>query len=75
MLAEDFEGNTPDIVMAFYGFEPTLWIQSTEVLNDLYVARNRYFDKHDLLKNVVSPLLGEGLLLERSDELWGKKRK
>jgi cytochrome P450 len=75
MFEQDFPEGMPDVVMAFYGFEPTLWIQGTEILNDLYVTKNKYFDKHPLIQNLVEPLLGDSLLLEQSNDLWSQKRK
>lgn len=45
------------------------------MVNELYIAKNKYFDKHDLVKEVMKRLMGESILLARSTEDWQKKRK
>jgi len=54
---------------------PNLFIRDPAHLNELYVTKNKYFDKHPLIRNLLYPLMGESILLSDSSELWGKKRK
>lgn len=63
MFDEDFPGKKPDAIMAFYGFEPTIWLHDLDMVYDLYLSKNKYFDKHPLLHNLAEPLLGDSLLL------------
>jgi cytochrome P450 len=45
------------------------------MVNELYMSKNKYFDKHDLVKEVMKRLMGDSILLSRSTEEWSKKRK
>jgi len=64
-----------DIVLTFYGYEPTLWFSDKELVNDLYMTKNKYFDKHPLIRNLAEPLLGDSILLQQNNEFWNAKRK
>jgi cytochrome P450 len=52
-----------------------LWVNDLKVINDLYVTKNKYFDKHPLVQNLLKPLVGETILFVSSNEEWAKKRK
>jgi cytochrome P450 len=41
----------------------------------MYVAKNKYFDKEESVKNALKPLFGESVVLDHSDERWAAKRK
>jgi cytochrome P450 len=45
------------------------------MVNELYVSKNKYFDKHPRIGQVLHPLLGDSTLFSRNDETWSKKRK
>ena len=74
MVHEDFK-KQPGILMFFTGFEPTLFIKDVELLNELYVTKNKYFDKHPRIGMALKPMLGDSLLFMRNNETWSKKRK
>lgn len=46
MVEEDFGEQQPGVLMWFTGFEPTLFISDPDMINELYVSKNKYFDKH-----------------------------
>lgn len=54
---------------------PTLVISDPAILEELYVNKNKYFDKHPRIYEVMKPMMGESILLARSNELWSRKRK
>ncbi len=56
-------------------YYPNLFIRDPELLNELYITKNKYFDKYDLIRNLFYPLMGDSILLSDSSEVWGKKRK
>jgi hypothetical protein len=62
MMNEDFP-KQPSIVQWFTGFEPTLMICDPELLNELYVTKNKYFDKHQRMADIFRPLLGDSTLM------------
>eukprot|EP00350_Pseudokeronopsis_sp_OXSARD2_P001575 CAMPEP_0170540938 /NCGR_PEP_ID=MMETSP0211-20121228/828_1 /TAXON_ID=311385 /ORGANISM="Pseudokeronopsis sp., Strain OXSARD2" /LENGTH=68 /DNA_ID=CAMNT_0010843505 /DNA_START=288 /DNA_END=494 /DNA_ORIENTATION=+ len=45
------------------------------MVEELYVAKNKYFDKHDKTYLSFYETLHESVLLCKSSELWQKKRK
>lgn len=45
------------------------------MLEELYVQKNKYFDKHPRIYEMLKSCLGESILLMRSNELWSAKRK
>ena len=59
----------------YTSFTPTLYVTDPELINDLFVVKNKYFDKHPGFKNMLYPLLGETFSLLPSDESWKNKRK
>lgn len=73
MVNEDFP-DQPGILQWFTGFEPTLFISDPEMVDQLYVAKNKYFDKHPRLADVFRPLLGDSTLMMRNNEEWAKRR-
>jgi cytochrome P450 len=77
MLEESFgkNFNPPDVVVAMMQSQPVILINSAEPLTDLYVTKNKFFDKDHLTKIQFSPLFGDSILLSSSNEKWSKKRK
>mmetsp|Transcript_30466 Transcript_30466/g.29846 ORF Transcript_30466/g.29846 Transcript_30466/m.29846 type:complete len:91 (+) Transcript_30466:294-566(+) len=45
------------------------------MINELYVTKNKYFDKHPKLYNVLKVLAGENIVLIPTNELYLEKRK
>lgn len=65
----------PPILMDFripYGF---VYFSDPEYIQDLYVTRNKYFDKGGRMKNQMYKLFGESILLDSSNEWHAQKRK
>ena len=56
------EGKLPKVLGLFNSFEVSLFITDPEMLNEVYVAKNKYFDKHDFIANVTRPLMGNTML-------------
>lgn len=52
-----------------------IWIAGPEELSDLYMAKNRYFDKEPSTRNLTDPLLGDTILFSEGNELWNMYRK
>ena len=50
-------------------------IQDPEMVNELYVTKNKYFDKGDKFYRIWHMLFGESILMTKSNELWSIKRK
>jgi cytochrome P450 len=71
----DFGGEVPPIYGFCYQKQPTLVISDPLLLEQLYVQKNKYFDKHPRIYDMLKPCLGDSILLMRSNELWSAKRK
>lgn len=52
-----------------------MWITSPDLLNDLYLVKNKHFDKHIDVKRLSEPLLGNSLLFVEKSEMWNMHRK
>jgi cytochrome P450 len=65
----------PKVTAVFLSFMPTLFINDYKMVNELYITKNKYFDKHDLVRDVMKRLMGDSILLAKSTEDWAKKRK
>ena len=50
-------------------------ISDPSVLQELYVQKNKYFDKHPLTKNVSYVLTGESILFAETTSDWRDTRK
>mmetsp|Transcript_30634 Transcript_30634/g.30110 ORF Transcript_30634/g.30110 Transcript_30634/m.30110 type:complete len:106 (-) Transcript_30634:1049-1366(-) len=54
---------------------PYLFFRDPDMLNELYVTKNKYFDKHPFVKEGLQPLMGDALFLSRGDLKWSQQRK
>jgi cytochrome P450 len=65
----------PPIVLAFQGVESVLAIHDPEVVNEIYVTKNKFVDKADKLSRILRSVCGDSILFSPSDEKWAQKRK
>ena len=72
---EDFGEKPPPIVGMVSGSSIVFLINSPDLLQDVYVTKNFYFDKHPAMQKITNKLWGNSTVVERSTELWVKKRK
>jgi len=45
------------------------------LLSDLFITKNKYFDKHPKHKRRLFALFGNSLIFDQNGELWESKRK
>ena len=57
----------PKIIATFFSPRGALYINDPEIVYELYVSKNRYFDKHPGLKNLTYELMGDSILLSESN--------
>ena len=50
-------------------------LNSAQGLTELYVTKNKFFDKDPISKLLFGSLFGDSIVLALSDETWSKKRK
>ena len=70
MINEDFPEKVPGVVGIYNGFAPTLFISDVEMINELYVTKNKYFDKEKQIRTVFYPLMGDTIIFAPSNEEW-----
>lgn len=70
-----FDGRPPKIFMEFRGPNVILNISDCKLLDDLYITKNKYFDKEGKMKNLLYDILGDTMVLDKSNEMWAAKRK
>ncbi len=71
----EFKGKVPGIFIDFRTHCGTITFSDPELINEIYITKNKYFDKHIKTKTRVERLVKNGILLSQSNELWAKKRK
>ena len=68
-------GKLPKVIGLFNSYEVSLFITDPEMMNEVYLNKNKHFEKHSFFANVTRPLLGETMVFQRSDENWREKRR
>jgi hypothetical protein len=64
------EKTVPEIVGMVLGTKVALTINSPEIAEDIFVAKNKYFDKHPKTADIVSRLVGDSIMFAKSDMKW-----
>ena len=67
--------NPPDIVGAMMQSQAIVVLNSARVMTDVYLTKNKYFDKDPMSQVLFGSLFGESIVLAAGDELWNRKRK
>jgi cytochrome P450 len=70
-----FGSRLPPIFCNFYGPVPVLVINDPDIVNEIYVTKNKYVDKSEKFGRVIRRLFGDSILFSPSDEKWAEKRK
>ena len=65
----------PTTAVCFVTNGAVLSIQNPEVVADLYTRKNKYFDKHPLIKKLSYCLTGESILFAETTQDWKDTRK
>lgn len=50
-------------------------MQDAAVVEAMYTTKNKYFDKHPLVKDLTHCLLGDSILFAETTQDWKKSRK
>ena len=53
----------------------TIKISDPVIVQELYTTYNSLTDKRGQARDVVSPILGDSILLSKNDEIWKTRRK
>jgi cytochrome P450 len=75
MTREDFPDKLPRAWMNFPGFAPIIFLRDLDMIQDLFVNKNKYFDKSEYTWRVLYPLFGDGIAFVPSNEEWAMRRK
>jgi cytochrome P450 len=65
----------PPIVGVVMGTNVGLFVNTPEPCEELFVTKNKYFDKHPRSFKMGKRLFGDSILFAKSDLLWQQKRK
>ena len=74
-MDQDYPKGDTGIHGIYASFQPWLFISDPEMLQELYFEKNKFFDKHQLIKEILNPLMGDATLLAPSNEAWSVRRK
>ena len=77
MLEESFGKNVnpPDVVVSMMQSQAAIVINSAVPLTDIYVIKNKFFDKDSMAKVQFGTLFGDSIIVSQTNEDWSKKRK
>ena len=70
-----YVANPPKVVGLLFGHGMNLFVMSAELLEDIYIHKNNFYDKSPLSQMMFAPYLGESTLLIASNDVWRNKRK
>jgi cytochrome P450 len=65
----------PPLMLTYYGPHATLVVNDPDILNEVYVSKNKYVDKDVKFWRIFKPLIGDSILFSDSNEKWATKRK
>jgi cytochrome P450 len=74
MMRNDFPESAPAIGL-FHGFRFIMFVNDLDMINDLFVVKNKYFDKEPYTYKLLYPLFGDGIVFSPSTEEWSMRRK
>jgi hypothetical protein len=57
-----FKTKMPPVVLDFKHSCGSLAFSDPELVNEIYVSKNKYFDKHEISRNIMGKLIGNGLV-------------
>jgi cytochrome P450 len=52
-----------------------MMVNRPEVIEELLVTKNKYYDKHPASLEIIGVVLGDSILFAKSDLKWSQKRK
>ena len=67
--------NVPGVVADFRHSDGHLIISDPLIIEELFVNKNKYFDKYNRSKDILFSITGNSMLFDKSNELWMQKRK
>mmetsp|Transcript_35850 Transcript_35850/g.34898 ORF Transcript_35850/g.34898 Transcript_35850/m.34898 type:complete len:151 (+) Transcript_35850:1-453(+) len=75
MLYEDYQDKNnkfefPDVAMQHFGPWLIFIINHHELLSDLFHVKNKYFDKHPMVRDYLKPLMGGSIIFCKGDLKW-----
>jgi hypothetical protein len=70
MYYKDNKEKVPPIVGIVFGTSVTLIVNRPEPAEELFLTKNKYFDKHPRSAKLFSRLTGDSILFAKSDLLW-----
>ena len=71
----DKNGKPPSVLGVMMQSQAILILNSPEPLNDMYLTKNKYFEKHPVARFMFKDFFGESLVFIDGGEVWQKRRK
>ena len=61
--------------MNFMSTRSDLNVNDPEIVNEIYVTKNKFMDKSEKMRRVLARFFGQSILFEPTNEVWSTKRK
>ena len=75
ILADDNFGVYTGVFGWYVGKQIGLLIHDPKIVEAMYSTKNKYFDKHPIIKELAFVLTGESILFAETTDNWKKSRK
>jgi cytochrome P450 len=75
IIKEDCGDKIPKIFIEFIADNPTIWVNDPNILSDIYVTKNKYFDRHPIPHEAFKPMVKDSILFSRNNKEWAERRK
>ena len=69
-MREVFGEKLPPIVIDFKTSTGSLIINDPQMVEELYVTKNKYFDKYWRPKNLLQNVAGDSIIFNKTNDLW-----
>lgn len=69
-VREKLKEECPPIVGMFYPGKVAIYINSPELVEEVYISKNAYFDKHDSTADILSRLVKHSLVFTKTGPVW-----
>lgn len=75
ILSKNYKETKSKILQIYLSYFPTLIIRDPDLLTEIFYTKNKMFDKAQFISDLVYPLFGNAIPVQKSTLEWKQKRK
>ena len=58
------------ILQVYLNCTPTIFIRDPDLMNEIFVSKNQFIDRSELLYDLMGKILGNGIVTQKTNEDW-----